>query len=39
MEVREILDKYDYDGENAQFVKGSALGALGNKVEGGYGET
>ena len=36
MEVREILNKYDYDGENAKFVKGSALCALG-QAEGDYG--
>ena len=29
MEVREILNKYDYDGENAKFVRGSALCAVG----------
>ena len=28
MEVRELLDKYDYDGDNAPVVRGSALGAL-----------
>jgi elongation factor Tu len=29
MEVRDILSKYDYDGDNAKFVRGSALCALG----------
>mmetsp|Transcript_17979 Transcript_17979/g.15701 ORF Transcript_17979/g.15701 Transcript_17979/m.15701 type:complete len:322 (+) Transcript_17979:409-1374(+) len=28
MEVRELLTKYEYDGDNAVFVKGSALAAL-----------
>jgi elongation factor Tu len=28
MEVRELLTKYDYDGDNAPVVQGSALGAL-----------
>jgi len=28
MEVREILSKYEYDGDNATFVFGSALHAL-----------
>ena len=28
MEVRELLSDYDYDGENAPFIKGSALCAL-----------
>ena len=28
MEVRELLDKYHYDGDSIQFVKGSALAAL-----------
>jgi elongation factor Tu len=36
MEVREVLNKYEYDGENAKFVKGSALGAL-QEVQGEYG--
>jgi elongation factor Tu len=27
MEVRELLSKYDYDGDNAAVVKGSALAA------------
>jgi elongation factor Tu len=25
MEVRELLSKYDYDGEKAKIIKGSAL--------------
>lgn len=29
MEIRELLDKYDYNGQEAHFVKGSALAALG----------
>ena len=28
MEVRELLSEYDFDGDNAVFVKGSALSAL-----------
>jgi len=28
MEVRELLNQYEYDGDNAVFVKGSALCAL-----------
>ena len=28
MDVRELLDEYDYDGENTPIIKGSALGAL-----------
>lgn len=28
MEVRELLSQYDYDGDNCEFVKGSALSAL-----------
>jgi elongation factor Tu len=28
MEVRELLSKYDYDGDNIPVIKGSALGAL-----------
>jgi elongation factor Tu len=30
MEVRELLDKYDFDGDNATIVKGAALGAIQN---------
>jgi len=28
MEVRELLNQYEYDGDNAIFIKGSALAAL-----------
>jgi len=28
MEIREIISKYDYDGDNIQIVCGSALSAL-----------
>jgi elongation factor Tu len=28
MEIRELLSRYDYDGENVPIIKGSALGAL-----------
>lgn len=28
MEVRELLDKYQYDGDNAHIIFGSALEAL-----------
>ena len=28
MEVRELLSQYEYDGDNTEFVKGSALSAL-----------
>jgi elongation factor Tu len=31
MEVRELLSSYEYDGDNAIFVKGSALCALEGK--------
>jgi len=27
MEIRELLSKYDYDGDNTPVVKGSALAA------------
>jgi len=30
MEVRELLDKYDFDGDNATIVQGAALGAIQN---------
>ena len=30
MEVRELLDKYDFDGDNATIVQGAALGAMQN---------
>ena len=32
MEMRELLDQYEYDGENTPIIRGSALGAL-NGVE------
>lgn len=28
MEVRELLTEYDYDGDDCEFIKGSALCAL-----------
>ena len=28
MEIRELLDKYEYDGDNSHFIKGSALCAM-----------
>jgi elongation factor Tu len=34
MEVRELLDKYKFDGENASIIKGSALKALEGDAEG-----
>lgn len=37
MEVREILSKYDYDGDNAIVIKGSALAAC-NDTEPAIGE-
>lgn len=37
MEVRELLSNYDYDGDNAVFIKGSALCAL-NGTEPELGE-
>jgi len=37
MEVRELLTHYEYDGDNATFVKGSALCAL-NGTEPELGE-
>ena len=33
MEIRELLSFYDYDGDNAPVVKGSALGALNGEPE------
>jgi elongation factor Tu len=33
MEVRELLSKYDYDGDNIPVVKGSALGALNGQEQ------
>jgi elongation factor Tu len=34
MEVRELLSKYDFEGDDAPVVRGSALGALTGKDEG-----
>ena len=34
MEVRELLDKYDYPGDDIPVIKGSALAALEGKEEG-----
>jgi len=33
MEIRELLDFYDYDGDNTPVIQGSALGALEGKPE------
>ena len=33
MEVRELLSFYEYDGDNAPVVTGSALGALNGEAE------
>jgi len=33
MEVRELLDFYEFDGDNAPVIKGSALGALNGEPE------
>jgi elongation factor Tu len=37
MEIREILTKYEYDGDNAHIIKGSAL-AASNDVDPEIGE-
>ena len=34
MEIRELLSKYQFDGDNATIVRGSATAALENKPEG-----
>jgi elongation factor Tu len=34
MEIRELLSKYQFDGDNATIVRGSATAALDNKPEG-----
>ncbi len=34
MEIRELLSKYDFDGDNISIVRGSALAALEGKDEG-----
>lgn len=33
MEIRELLEFYDYDGDNTPIIQGSALGALEGKAE------
>jgi len=33
MEIRELLDFYEYDGDNTPIIQGSALGALEGKAE------
>jgi elongation factor Tu len=33
MEIRELLSKYEYDGDNTPIVKGSATGALANDAK------
>ena len=33
MEVRELLDFYDFDGDNTPIIKGSALGALNGEAQ------
>jgi elongation factor Tu len=33
MEIRELLDFYEYDGENTPIIRGSALGAMEGKEE------
>ena len=33
MELRELLSKYDFDGDNAPVIRGSALGALNGEPE------
>ena len=33
MEMRELLDKYEYDGDNTPIVRGSALGGLNGEAE------
>src|ERR1700676_2092741 len=35
MEVRELLSKYDYPGDDTPIIRGSALGALNGKPRGG----
>jgi elongation factor Tu len=34
MEIRELLSKYQFDGDNATIIRGSATAALDNKPEG-----
>ena len=38
MELRELLDKYEFPGDDVPFVKGSALKALENPEDRGVGE-
>ena len=33
MEMRELLDKYEYDGDNTPIIRGSALGGLNGEAE------
>lgn len=33
MEIRELLNKYDFDGDNTPIIRGSALGALNGEQE------
>jgi elongation factor Tu len=33
MEIRELLSKYEYDGDNAPVIRGSALGALNDEPQ------
>ncbi len=33
MEMRELLDKYEYDGDNTPIIRGSALGALNGEPQ------
>jgi len=33
MEIRELLSKYDYDGDNTPIIKGSATGALAGEAQ------
>ena len=33
MEVRDLLSKYDYDGDNAPVIRGSALGGLNGEAK------
>ncbi|MEZ5017147.1 MAG: elongation factor Tu [Flavipsychrobacter sp.] len=33
MEIRELLDKYDYDGDNTPIIQGSAIGGLNGEAQ------
>ncbi len=33
MEVRDLLNKYEYDGDNAPIIRGSALGGLNGEAQ------